>query len=416
LFRVVKLDAAATRTRRESGKHWRRDDPQDSFAPRPRTCASTAQHRLSQRARVLRLAIHLRVLDHGGRRPARRLPAQAERLRRPERRAPRRGAKVGPKIVVARSRDRGASWETGARGEKLAELFDLGADPQATFAAAPASYADEPRLDFNDANVLVASGATPDYFRPHSRAWIRVSTDGGHTWRPPIEAPKAGWPSLSGHASAIVRPDGVSLVFMTAVTDDGWKRRPVVYASVDGGAGWAFLSAMTPADDDGRRRSATDRSACASRPPLLLSARHRLPDGRILASIRCQRDPTSILWTEIFGSDDGGRTWAIPCRASTTGARPATCAGCTTAASPASTATGCRRSACACASARTTAGPGGREGILRDDGGSWDLGYPRVTEIEPGTLLTVYYMNRRDDPIQMNGGVRHIAQTVFTPA
>ena len=24
-------------------------------------------------------------------------------------------------------------------------------------------------------------------------------------------------------------------------------------------------------------------------------------------------------------------------------------------------------------------------------------------------------MNRRDDPIQMNGGVRHIAQTVFTP-
>jgi len=57
----------------------------------------------------------------------------------------------------------------------------------------------------------------------------------------------------------------------------------------------------------------------------------------------------------------------------------------------------------------------GREGILRDDGGSWDLGYPRVTELAPGELLAVYYMNRRDDPIQMNGGVRHIAQTVFAP-
>ena len=57
----------------------------------------------------------------------------------------------------------------------------------------------------------------------------------------------------------------------------------------------------------------------------------------------------------------------------------------------------------------------GREIILRDDGGSWDLGYPRVIEHEPGRLLCVYYMNRRDDPIQMNGGVRHIAQTVFTP-
>jgi hypothetical protein len=57
----------------------------------------------------------------------------------------------------------------------------------------------------------------------------------------------------------------------------------------------------------------------------------------------------------------------------------------------------------------------GSELILRGDGGSWDLGYPRVTEIEPGRLLTVYYMNRKDDPIQLNGGVRHIAQTVFSP-
>jgi hypothetical protein len=133
-------------------------------------------------------------------------------------------AKVGPKIVLARSRDRGANWDTGARGEKLAELFDLGSNPETLFAASPPDYSLLPRVDFTDANVLVASGATPDYFRPHSRAWIRVSSDGGHTWRPPIEAPRAGWPSLSGHASAIVRPDGASLVFMTAVTDDGWKR------------------------------------------------------------------------------------------------------------------------------------------------------------------------------------------------
>ena len=53
--------------------------------------------------------------------------------------------------------------------------------------------------------------------------------------------------------------------------------------------------------------------------------------------------------------------------------------------------------------------------ILRDDGGSWDLGYPRVIQHEPGKCLAVYYMNRKDDPIQQNGGVRHIAQTVFTP-
>ena len=316
-------------------------------------------------------------------------------------------AKVGPKIVTMRSRDRGASWEGGA------ELFDLGADPQALFAAGPADYAHEPRLDFTDANVLVASGATPDYFRPHSRAWIRVSTDGGATWRPPIEAPRAGWPSLSGHASAIVRQDGTSLVFMTAVTDDGWKRRPVVYASVDGGAGWAFVSAMTPEQDDG--------AAVADRSVGLRFAAHRyfyprglaLPNGRLLASIRCQRDPTSILWTEMVASDDGGRTWGFLSRVNDWGAPGDLCR--------------LRDGRIACVYGyrvppygvrmRLSEDDGrtwGREWIVRDDGGSWDLGYPRVTEIAPGELLTVYYMNRRDDPIQMNGGVRHIAQTIFT--
>jgi hypothetical protein len=57
----------------------------------------------------------------------------------------------------------------------------------------------------------------------------------------------------------------------------------------------------------------------------------------------------------------------------------------------------------------------GPEMILRDDGGSWDVGYPRVIETEPGKLLTVYYINRKDDAMQMNGGVRHIAWTSFTP-
>jgi len=330
-------------------------------------------------------------------------------------------AKVGPKIVLARSRNRGASWEIGKGGNSSDDdrsgsdvLFDLSADPQALFADAPSDYSREPRVDFNDADVLVASGATPDYFRPHSQAWIRVSVDGGSTWRAPILAPRVGWPSLSGHASALVRPDGVSLIFMTAVSDDGWKRRPVVYASVDGGACWTFLSAMTPAVDDG--------AAIGDRSVGLRFAAHRyfyprgiaLPDGRLLASIRCQRDPTSVLWTEIFASDDGGRTWAFRSRVNDWGAP--------------GDLVRMRDGRIVCVygyrlppfgvRARVSEDDGrtwGREWIVRDDGGSWDLGYPRVVEHVPGKLLTVYYMNCRDDPIQMNGGVRHIAQTIFTP-
>ena len=121
-------------------------------------------------------------------------------------------AKVGPKIVAVRTRDNARTWDTG----NLQLLYDLGADQDALFATGPQNYADEPQLDFSDKNVLVASGATPDYFRPHSQAWIRVSSDGGYTWRRPILAPNVGLFSLSGHASALVRPDVFNLLFMTA--------------------------------------------------------------------------------------------------------------------------------------------------------------------------------------------------------
>jgi len=319
-------------------------------------------------------------------------------------------AKVGPKIVAVRTRDNARTWDTG----NLQLLYDLGADQDALFARGPQNYADEPRLDFSDKNVLVASGATPDYFRPHSQAWIRVSSDGGYTWRRPILAPKVGLFSLSGHASALVRPDGVSLVFMTAVSEDGWKRRPVVYASADKGANWTFMSMMTPSVDDGAADSERNVSLRFGAHRYFYPRGIMLPDGRILASMRCQRDPTSVLWTEIFQSDDGGRTWAFLSRVNDWGA-PGDLVRMQDG-----------RIVCVYGyrmppfgiRARISEDDGrtwGSELILRDDGGSWDLGYPRITEHEPGKVLAVYYMNRRDDPIQMNGGVRHIAQTIFRP-
>jgi hypothetical protein len=44
------------------------------------------------------------------------------------------------------------------------------------------------------------------------------------------------------------------------------------------------------------------------------------------------------------------------------------------------------------------------EVILRDDGGSRDLGYPCTCRLKDGTLLTVYYIHGED-------GIRHIAGT-----
>ena len=49
------------------------------------------------------------------------------------------------------------------------------------------------------------------------------------------------------------------------------------------------------------------------------------------------------------------------------------------------------------------------EYILRNDGNSWDLGYPRTVQRKDGKLVTVYYFN-------VSGSKeRHIAATIWDP-
>jgi hypothetical protein len=47
--------------------------------------------------------------------------------------------------------------------------------------------------------------------------------------------------------------------------------------------------------------------------------------------------------------------------------------------------------------------------VLRDDGNSWDLGYPRMMQRPDGKLVTIYYYNTRQHPAP------HIAATIWDP-
>lgn len=51
----------------------------------------------------------------------------------------------------------------------------------------------------------------------------------------------------------------------------------------------------------------------------------------------------------------------------------------------------------------------GEEIILRDDGRSWDLGYPRTIQRPDDKLVTIYYFTTDHDPEQ------HIAATIWDP-
>jgi hypothetical protein len=314
------------------------------------------------------------------------------------------------RLSTIRSGDGGASWDAGS----VTTVFDMARTADDIAGAGPADYADEAPVDFLDPDVLVLSGAVPAHFVPTAQPWLSLSRDGGRSWRRPVMLPMGGLPSLSGQGSTSVRADGLSLVAMTSVTPDGWTRRPLVYASENGGASWKFLSFITPEQDDGSAVSARQGSPRFGAHRYFYARPLPLRNGRILCSMRSQRDPTSILWTEMFESEDGGRTWHFLSRVNDWGA-PGDIV---------EMADG--RIACVYGyrlkpygiRARISEDGGrtwGSELILRDDGGSWDVGYPRVIEVSPGKLLTIYYINTKDDPIQLNGGVRHIARTLFTP-
>ncbi|MBL8699666.1 MAG: exo-alpha-sialidase [Alphaproteobacteria bacterium] len=311
------------------------------------------------------------------------------------------------RLFLIRSRDDGASWDPASQQP----VFDLADDPARILREGGESYAGEAPLDFHDPGVMVMAGALPALLKPNSRAWIRASADGGRSWRRPILLPLHGLANVTGHGPPTVRQDGMALLGLSTTSADGWTNRPLVYASPNG-IDWNFLSFITPAVEGGS--AVSDRAG-----PIIFGAiRHfytrllALRDGRILASLRFQRDATGIFWTDIFASEDGARTWSFLSRVNDWGAP--------------GDIVEMHDGRIVCVYGYRLSPPGirarvsgdggrtwGRELILRDDGGSWDLGYPRVIEVAPGRLLSVYYMNRRDDPIQQNGGVRHIARTIF---
>ena len=80
-----------------------------------------AQHRLSQRQRILRLAVHQRVLDQCRRPPPRGVQEEALRLQSAADVHHDEVAKVGPQMVTLRSRDNGRSWDR----DSLQLLYDL---------------------------------------------------------------------------------------------------------------------------------------------------------------------------------------------------------------------------------------------------------------------------------------------------
>jgi hypothetical protein len=308
------------------------------------------------------------------------------------------------KSVAFRSKDYGRTWS--APVVNMMTRLDKGQ-------AAAKTMGDLQPIDFLDRNVLIANSGT-GFGQPNGRTVVRVSRDRGHTWGPRVDVPLDGLHSLSGMNSVLIRPDGTALIWLMEVDEKGWNRHPCVYALPPGGTNFHFLTFVTPKQDPKGEADGDWTSTFRFGGHRWFYPRgYMLPDGRMLCVLRSQRDPRGVMWTEVYASDDGGRTWGFLSRVNDFG-------------SPGSLVVKKDgrlvmvygyRLAPSGIRAKVSEDGGkswGPELIIRDDGGSWDLGYPNAWEMPDGKIGAIYYFNSKDDRIQANGGVRHIVRSIFS--
>jgi hypothetical protein len=264
-------------------------------------------------------------------------------------------------------------------------------------------------------------------YRPVS--FVMRSTDRGHYWHmPAVIVPHYHMDSIYGGTNYVRLPSGTILAGIAGYRypaegardvgatekadaertpqDESRQRRPsraALYISRDQGLNWYYFSTIAYED--------RDDMDCGYSSLVLL------PGGRLLCAVgyRFVRGyPHASSWTSVTYSDDGGRSWAPLHRINDLGDQANLCR------------LSDGRIVCIYGHRFVPYGlrgmlseddgkTWGEEFVIRADGAGPDLGYPVVTELPDGRILTVYYFNVDDgiDVTLLRGGRRFIAASTF---
>lgn len=322
------------------------------------------------------------------------------------------GSGSNPKTVTVRSKDRGRTWDgDNPQINMMGGAVERGASGEMATSLAPWAP-----IDYLDRDVLVANSSIGGFAVKEARGTVRLSKDGGRTWTPPVLLPLDGLVSTTGIHSALVRPDGRCLLFMFEVDKNNGNRRPLVFGSTPDGLQFHFMSFIVPKTDPwGQADGDYSGSVRFVGHRWFYPRGYMLPSGRILCVVRCQRDPTGVMWSEVFHSDDGGETWGFLSRINDFGAP------CSLVPMPDGRVVAIYGYRLMPSGIRATVSEDGGKSwgpeiIVRDDGGSWDLGYPNAWLVDDEHVGVLYYFNSKNDRVKANGGVRHVARSIFSIA
>lgn len=230
-----------------------------------------------------------------------------------------------------------------------------------------------------------------------ARSFFYYSLDKCNTWYGPFALPDFGQTGIMARTDYIIEDKHTLLMFLTANKADGQEGKIICVQTTDGGITWELVSEV------GGEPTGENEFA-------IMSASLKLPDGRILCSIRCRNAgaPDSI---DLYQSDDNAQTWERIARPVTFGyhSNPPTLN--------------------RLSDGRLVMAYGNRlepysmeAKISSDDGQTWsdpiilragagnhDLGYPRTVVVDDETIVTTYYIN--DDPT----AERYIEASIWKP-
>ncbi|MCC6265694.1 MAG: exo-alpha-sialidase [Bryobacterales bacterium] len=198
--------------------------------------------------------------------------------------------------------------------------------------------------------------------------------DRGKQWDGPFRIPNFDQPGTAARTDYLINGPHDMTMFLTAAKRNGKEGRIIAVRTEDGAKTWRMLSFVCP-EPEGRDYAIMPSSA-------------RLPGGAILTAIRYRE------WIDLYRSDDDGNNWKHVSRpAPKTGGNPPSMVRLSD--GRIALTYGYRIEPCGIR-ARLSKDEGetwGDEIVLRDDGGNWDLGYPRTVQRTDGKLVTVYYYN-----------------------
>ncbi len=226
------------------------------------------------------------------------------------------------------------------------------------------------------------------------------SLDRCRTWSGPFRMPTFGREKLLARTDYLVEGKHALTAFLAAAKDNGEEGQPLCVRTLDGGKTWGLVGWIG-------EQPSSDMYGYAIMPSTV-----QLESGAYLSMIRRGGvfDGHKRWWLEAFLSPDKGRTWYMLGKPRIHNAG-----------NPASMITlkdgrialtyGWRlppygiRAMISGDQGQTWS----REFVLRHDGASWDLGYPRTVQRPDGKCVTVYYFHGHDRP------ERYIACTIWDP-